>query len=591
MIVLGVSLDSHDTGAAIVQNGEIVVAINEERLSRKKMDGSAPIQSVQECLRISNLGGSEIDVLAISGFAPPKNLLGYGLYFVRQHWFSKGANLGLITFPDGSIVSGVKAIIGNVVLMTGLPIFLAAFISGRRQIRSLLAGFKGKVIYVDHHDCHSFGAYLSGPFDECLSVVVEGSDWMNSHVIEHIQNGLVTTLSKTPLPHSAGVFYKLVTMVLGFNSRRHPGKITGLAAYGDPRKWLEKVRSLMWESKGRLYLSPKAYTLQAEYKRTRNLPKYFSGATREDLAAAFQQVLEESVVATVTKALEKTGPLPVILSGGVCANVKMNQKIQEVVGVEKLFVHPAMGDAGQAVGAALTADFRVRKKDHKGSCTPTLLKDAYLGSCYSDQEIQATLDRYSLVAQRPDDLGRDIALKLFAGKVVARFAGRMEYGPRALGNRSILCHCGDPTINDWLNQKLRRTEFMPFAPVTLEEDADRCYIGIDKSRESARFMTVTYDCTEHMKQSCPAVVHVDGTARPQLVSKKSNPLLHHLLSEYKKISGIASLINTSFNMHEEPIVCSPDDAVRAFLDSKIDYLAIGSYLVAGNMQGAIRNEQ
>jgi carbamoyltransferase len=155
----------------------------------------------------------------------------------------------------------------------------------------------------------------------------------------------------------------------------------------------------------------------------------------------------------------------------------------------------------------------------------------------------------------------------------------MEYGPRALGNRSILCHCGGPSVNDWLNTKLNRTEFMPFASMILVEDAKRCYVGIEKSQESAFFMTVTYECTEYMKQTCPAVVHVDGTARPQLVSEESKQSLYRVLNEYEKLSRIPSLINTSFNMHEEPVVCSPTDAIRAFVDSGIDCLAIGPYFV------------
>ena len=168
---------------------------------------------------------------------------------------------------------------------------------------------------------------------------------------------------------------------------------------------------------------------------------------------------------------------------------------------------------------------------------------------------------------------------LAAGKVVARFDGRMEYGPRALGHRSILYHAKEPAVNQWLNQRLGRTEFMPFAPATLHEHRDGCYLNMKGAEHAAEFMTLTFDCTESMKQDCPAAVHVDGTARPQLVSADGSPGFHRILTEYYRLTGIPSVINTSFNMHEEPIVCSPDDAVRAFLQGNLDYLAIGNFLV------------
>ena len=179
----------------------------------------------------------------------------------------------------------------------------------------------------------------------------------------------------------------------------------------------------------------------------------------------------------------------------------------------------------------------------------------------------------------PDNLAKTVAELIHSGKVVARFDGRMEYGPRALGNRSIMYHAREPEVNQWLNHRLGRTEFMPFAPVTLYEDRENCYHNIKGAEHAAEFMTVTFDCTDQMKKDCPAAVHVDGTARPQLIRREVNQGYYDILKEYQKISGISSLINTSFNMHEEPIVCSPYDAIRAFLDGDLDYLAIGQHLV------------
>jgi len=188
------------------------------------------------------------------------------------------------------------------------------------------------------------------------------------------------------------------------------------------------------------------------------------------------------------------------------------------------------------------------------------------------QESQLAFERY-------DPIEPKIAQLIAGGKVVARFNGRMEYGPRALGNRSILYHAKEPEVNQWLNQRLGRTEFMPFAPATLYERRDQCYRNIDGAEYAAQFMTITFDCTDFMKKESPAAVHVDGTARPQLVTPTSNPSFYKILTEYHRLTGIPSVINTSFNMHEEPIVCTPEDAVRAFLLGSIDYLAIGPFLV------------
>ena len=207
------------------------------------------------------------------------------------------------------------------------------------------------------------------------------------------------------------------------------------------------------------------------------------------------------------------------------------------------------------------------------------LPDVYLGPEFSSAQITEALNRAQLPFTQYRPIEPKVAALLAAGKVVARFDGRMEYGPRALGHRSILYHAKEPAVNQWLNQRLGRTEFMPFAPATLYEHRASCYNNIEGADYAAQFMTLTFDCTDQMKRDCPAAVHVDGTARPQLVTADSSPGFHRILTEYYKLTGVPSVINTSFNMHEEPIVCSPDDAIRAFLQGNLDYLAIGEFLV------------
>ncbi len=243
-----------------------------------------------------------------------------------------------------------------------------------------------------------------------------------------------------------------------------------------------------------------------------------------------------------------------------------------------------MSDVGQAFGAALRAHHNELKRAG-GYLRPFRLKDVYLGSSYTDAEIERALEDSALEYRRVDAIEAEIARLLADRRVVARFDGRMEYGPRALGNRSILFHAQDPKVNDWLNARLDRTEFMPFAPSVLMEDRAEYFLRTEGAEYTAEFMTITFDCTDKMKRLCPAVVHVDGTARPQFVTEAANPRYYRIIKEYKKITGISVILNTSFNMHEEPIVCSPDDAIRSFLRGHLDYLAIGNWLVKHNARG------
>jgi carbamoyltransferase len=371
-------------------------------------------------------------------------------------------------------------------------------------------------------------------------------------------------LDSIPTPYSLGTFYENVTSALGFRPDRHAGKIVGLAAYGDPEVLGDVLQGLIewqghrprWRRSSDVYLSRR---LAAEFAKI-------------DVAAAYQTVLEEIVVRYVSHYVRETGLKHVALAGGVAANVKLNQRVHEIAGVEGVYIHPNMGDGGCGTGAAM-----IMAQEHGDTIEP--MASVYLGPEYSPRELQAALTQAGFAITLHDDIEIKIARLLADNRVVARFDGRMEYGPRALGNRSILYPATDPEVNQWLNHRLHRTEFMPFAPVTLAEDARHCYEHLNGAELAARFMTITFDCTPWMREHSPAAVHVDGTARPQLVTEETNASLYRILHEYKQLTGLPSVINTSFNMHEEPIVCSPRDAVRSFLAGGIDYLAMGDYLV------------
>lgn len=370
---------------------------------------------------------------------------------------------------------------------------------------------------------------------------------------------------------SIGNYYAYITHLCGFKAQKHEGKITGLAAFGEP-VYADLLKRFITYRDGRFINIGQVFYWAAVKALEAALPNPYR---REDLASSMQQVLEDVVGAYIRHWVGRSQCGNVALAGGVFANVKLNQCIHELDNVHSVFVHPGMGDEGLAVGAALALSAALLPAPLKSMP----LDHVYWGAGYGEQAIQNAVAKSGLPVQYAPDIAHRVAALLADGAVVARFDGRTEYGPRALGNRSILSQATDPAVNAWLNQRLHRTEFMPFAPVTLHEWADQCYDNLDGARDPARFMTMTFNCTPWMQKTCPAVTHVDGTARPQIVEAQHNPGYYAIVDEYRKLTGLPSLINTSFNLHEEPMVCSPDDAIRAFLASELDALAIGNVLV------------
>lgn len=427
-------------------------------------------------------------------------------------------------------------------------------------------GLADRLRRVEHHTSHAANAYYTSGLDEALVVTLDGYGSGLSGSVSEAHHGTIGRLHALEYPHSLGTFYESVTSALGFKPARHEGKIVGLAAYGDVTRLRDVLLSRFEVGEGwfRIRESNNAYfarLLASEF------PKI-------DVAAAYQHALELVACAYVSHYLRLTGLKNLVLSGGVVANVKLNQRLKELPGVEQIFIHPNMGDGGCGTGAGLLQFVG------NGACVGRRIADVFWGPAFTDDQIAAALRRADLPFEHYVPIEPKIAALIAAGKVVARFDGRMEYGPRALGNRSILYHAKEPEVNQWLNQRLGRTEFMPFAPATLYERRHDCYQNIDGMDYAAQFMTITCDCTEAMKRDSPAAVHVDGTARPQLVTERSNPSFYRILNEYYRLTGIPSVINTSFNMHEQPIVCTPEDAIRAFLQGNLDYLAISNLLVA-----------
>jgi carbamoyltransferase len=602
MIVLGISPLDKDATASLVQDGKVLFAAAEERYSRKKQHAGFPGQAIADALRRTGVTPDQIDEVSYAFLTWDKEVESIHRNYEKQWQFEDAFRApdlqAQLAKADSLVPVRTKPIAGlkdpNEKLQKGsvkrlayrlagsdTPVFTRA--ASRRLDREWVAGatkghqqwqqelhgeleklgLLGKLKRHEHHLSHAANAHLASGFERSLIVTLDGYGTGLAGSISLGEGSSIRRLHDIPFPNSLGNFYENVTSALGFKPDRHAGKIVGLAAYGDP-KVLSDVLLGRFEIDGGDYRIFENHNFFFSRHLAARFPKI-------DVAAAYQHVLEVVAAGLVRHWIAETGCDSVVLSGGVTANVKMNQRIHEVEGVRRTFIYPNMGDGGCGTGLAL---YRTWPKGHREP-----IRDAYFGPEYTAAEIRAELERNQLAFSEPPNLAAEMARRINAGEVIGRFDGRMEYGPRALGNRSILYHARDPQVNQWLNHRLGRTEFMPFAPVTLWEHRHDCYKNLEGAELAAEFMTVTFDCTEQMRKDCPAAVHVDGTARPQLIREEINPGYYAVLKEYHKLTGVPSLINTSFNMHEEPIVCSPHDAIRAFLDGRLDGLAIGPYYV------------
>ena len=567
MYVLGISEIDNDAGAVLLKDSSVICGINEERLSRIKRHEGFPHLSIEWILEYSGLRLEDINHIAIAKADPLVNpslfyrvrelLLGHD-YFAKDdpsRLWAKALNFTINRFRNAP-----------------RSIAVAGRMSREIQVWCEKNQCSDRVIRIPHHYAHAACAYWASGLKDALAVTLDGQGEGVSSQVYLVRSGKFELLKEILMPHSLGIFYAAVTKALGFEPAKHEGKVTGLAAYAEPDPaLLSEVRRLVYlDSSGGGFKGPAIYG---------NYPRILAWAKRygrEQVSAAFQQVIEEVAIQYIRYYVERYPVGNIVLAGGVFANVKLNQRVHEMEGIKQVFVFPHMADGGLGYGAAQIV---YRSKTH--DLIPVPIRDVYWGPEYSNEAIEEVLRRHKLHYARFENITSEIAELLTQNKIIAHFHGRMEFGPRALGNRSILYPATDPKVNDWLNTQLRRSEFMPFAPVTLTEEASKYYRCMEGAEFAAQFMTMTFDCSDLMKRESPAVVHVDGTARPQLISEAVNPRYYRIVREYFKRTGIASLVNTSFNMHEEPIVCSPEDAVRAFLLGHLDYLAIGDFLAAG----------
>ena len=551
-LVLAIHEDTN-ANAALLRGGEILAAVSEDRLTREKFQSGFPRRSIDEVLRLAGVTIDEVDHL----------VAGNRTHFVPRT-FGAVAVEGEHDFfgpVHRTWVQAQRALHYTPRLADLLERYDGALLRRR---------FGRPVTLVDHHTAHAHSAYLCSGFPEATAISIDNLGDGCAARVFRCRGGRCELLWSSDAWRSPGQFYGEIAQLLGFHVLM-AGKVTGLAAHGDPRRAYPLVERLFG-----LDRDDTDFRLAPDLQRSRRWGPCaeLSRLPAADVAAAAQKRLEDVLVPYVRRALRETGDKHLVLAGGVFANVLVNQALWDLPEVEGLFIHPAMSDLGIAVGAALTF------QAERGGLTPTPIPHVYLGPSYEEEAMGRLLDLHRVRAQRCQDIDARVAELIVNKKVVARFTGRMEYGPRALGHRSILFHSADPSVNTWLNERLERSEFMPFGPATLREHAAACYENYGEGvAHAARFMTLTLRCSEAMQRASPAVVHLDRTARPQVVHEDTSPGFHRILSLVHARTGVPSVVNTSFNMHGEPIVCSPEDALRSFRQGRLDALALGPFLI------------
>jgi len=558
----------HDASAAIVQDGYLIACAAEERFVRAKhslnLAGNTllPRRAVDYCLNTAGISIDEVDVVAhYCSFQQPT-------ITKRLHLLRPFLSLDDTAKVEDSYQHIFKAMMEPQVVLDQFE---------------RMAGAQPKAFaHVCHHEAHAASAFFPSGFDQALILTIDGAGELESSLLAVGEGKTITEIQRTLLPTSLGSLYLIITVFLGFRSLGDEYKVMGLAAYGNPRRFRDFFRSLViLENDGR-YATPCLARKGFRELLTEQLgpPRRADEPIQEihaDIAAALQEALEEAVLHTLKHARAETGIQRLCLAGGVALNCQLNGAIARSKLFREIFVQPASSDEGCSVGAALYAYFNHREPLPN---LKTVWEHPYLGPEFDSEEIRQALGKHvdRLHWTQQENITVTVAEELTRGKVVGWYQGRMEFGPRALGNRSILADPRSPDMKDRINAKVKHREaFRPFAPAVLEEEATAYFdlLGLPNSP----FMLFAIPVRETQRNRIPATTHIDGTARVQTVSKKTNPLFWELIANFKKLTGVPVILNTSFNVRNEPIVCTPTDAIRCFLSTEIDCLAMGSFFV------------
>ena len=598
MKILGISAFYHDSAAAVIHNGEIIAAAQEERFTRIKQDESFPVEAARYCLEYAGFSIDELDAIVFYD----KPLLKFERLLETYYGF---APKGLQSF------------------MAAMPVWIKEKLFLKRILHESLAKVgeydkkKVKFLFPEHHLSHAASAFYPSPFEEAAILTIDGvGEWATAS-IGYGKGSNIDILKELRFPHSLGLLYSAFTYYLGFKVNSGEYKLMGLAPYGNPnaeqtKHFVDIIKSELIDLKndGSVWLNQTYFNYATGLRMVKDdkwaalfgFPKRQSESDLDqvhcNLAMAIQQVTEEAVLKMATEAKRLTGAKNLVMAGGVALNCVANGKLLKANIFEHLFIQPAAGDAGGALGAALATHFIYFKNDRIVGREDSM-KGAYLGPEYSNQEVELMARKYKAVYQKFDDfetLADTTADLICNANVIGWHQDRMEFGPRALGNRSIL---GDPTNTDMqrkINLKIKyRESFRPFAPSVLAEDSatyfdlegkDSPYMLLVADVNQAHCKAIPDDYYEMplrerlyvLRSDIQSITHIDFSARVQSVHESTNPKYYTLLQKIKSKNGVGMVINTSFNVRGEPIVCTPEDSYRCFMRTEMDYLVINNYL-------------
>ena len=557
MISIGINYSQmHDSSACIARDGEVLFAVAEERLSRVKHDARFPVLSIQACLDFASVQPGDVD-------------------FICQGWSRPRAPFlhDLRNFATGRQSPNFRAVLNST------RSFLSMWHQrgGENRFRQSFNNSKAEFRFVDHHLAHAISAYAYSGFDDAAVLVLDGRGAWEATSLWHGRDGRLEHKWTIPWPNSLGLFYAKFTQYLGFTPYSDEWKVMGLAPYGAPGVDLSEFirpNENPYRVATKLLIAKDSAPLAAIEARMGpgRVPESELETRHRDLAFAVQDMCEQAMMTLAKTAVAQTGSRNLCLAGGVALNSKANGKIRASGILDGIFVQPAASDDGVCLGAVLAPYL-----DNGGRLPVRKMRHAYLGNECSNAEIEKALETYKIRATHVDDPAKAAAEMLANGKILGWVQGRMEFGPRALGSRSILADPRDPEMTAKVNNAVKFREWWrPFAPSMLSETAGE-YI---ESATDSPFMILTAQVRPEKRKVIPAVTHVDGSARPQTVERDVNPLYWRLIHEFGQRTGVPVVMNTSFNLRGEPIVSSPTDAIRTFYSSGMDALVIGNFVVA-----------
>ena len=565
MLILGISAYYHDSAACIVKDGRIIVAVEEERFSRIKHDNNFPYKAIDFCLKYAATTINEID---------------YAIYYEKPLLkFERILETFVETWPF-SLTPFLK----------GIPEWLDYKIKIEATIKKL--GFKKQIFFIPHHLSHAAACFYPSPFGKAAILTIDGvGEWQTTGLWKGEGNSIIP-LKLLNFPDSLGLLYSTFTAHLGFKVNEDEYKLMGLAAYGKPM-FVNKIHSIVnIKDDGSFKLNLKYLGFREGFSMYNKRFEELFGKARKpeekitkrhaDLASSIQQITEEIYFKTLNHLYSITKTDKLCLNGGVALNALANGKIYERTPFKKVYVFGAAGDSGAAIGSALYTHYVILSEgsESKNLAKRNKITNHYFGSEYSNEQIEPILKKYKLKYKKfktEDELINKTAKLLSQGKIVGWFQGRSEFGPRALGNRSILCKPNPRNMKTKTNIIKRREQFRPFAGSILQEKVDE-YFEVPEKNLWSPFMTFCFKVKKNKIKELAAIVHSDGTCRVQTVNQK-NGLYYRLVKQFYSITGTSCILNTSFNLKGEPIVETPSQAIEDFFKTKIDYLVMGNFLV------------